>query len=301
MRVFITGASGLVGSGLREALLARGDEVVALSRRERPSTRPGEQWVAGDVTRDGAWQAAVSGCDAVVHLAGESIGEGRWNEARKRRLVESRVESAQAVVRAVEAASAPPSALLSASATGYYGFRDEEALSEESPPGDDFLARLCCDWEAAACAAEPLGVRVVRLRFAVVFSREGGALASMALPFRLFAGGSIGPKSRWFPWIHEGDAVGLCLHALDQDAMAGPLNLVAPGAVRMGELAATLGRVLRRPALFPAPLFALRLPLGEFAEYVSPGQLVSSERARAAGYVFRFPDLEPALRDCLVG
>lgn len=301
MRVFVTGASGLLGASLCEALLERGDEVVALSRSERASSRSGERWVAGDVASDGDWQQAVSGCDAVVHLAGESIGGGRWNAARKRRLVESRVESARAVVRAIEGAEAKPRVLLSASATGYYGSREEELLREDSAPGDDFLSKLCRDWEAAAFAAEPLGLRVVALRFAVVVSRRGGALENMALPFKLGVGGPIGPKARWFPWVHQRDAVGLVLHALDREDIAGPLNVVAPGAIRMGEFAKTLGRALRRPALIPTPLFAVRLPLGEFAEYVSPGQHVSCERALEAGYAFAFPELEDALRDCVGG
>jgi hypothetical protein len=299
LRVFVTGASGLVGAALCDALLERGDEVVALSRAARESSRPGETWVAGDVTSDGDWQGAVAGCDAVVHLAGESIGGGRWNAARKRRLVSSRIESAKVLVRAIASAEPRPCALISASATGYYGTRDEEVLTEESAPGQDFLATLCCDWEAAAREAAASGVRVACLRFAVVLSRHDGALANMLLPFRLGLGGPIGPKARWFPWVHQRDAVALALLALDREDIEGPLNVVAPGVARMGEFAATLGRVLRRPAFLPVPLFAVWFPLGEFARYVSPGQHVACERALEYGYAFEYPTLEAALRDCV--
>lgn len=299
MRVFVTGASGMLGRQLCTALLERGDQVVALSRSSRSSSRPGEEWVAGDILRDGDWQVAVSGCDAVVHLAGESIGDGRWNEERKQRLVESRVESARSLVRAIKRAASPPGVLVSASATGFYGTRGEELLTEESPPGDDFLAQLCVDWERAAQGAEASGVRVVNLRFAVVLGREGGALENMLLPFKLGVGGPIGPADRWFPWVHERDAIALAIHAIVKDSLSGPFNAVAPGAVRMREFARTLGRVLRRPALIPVPLFALRLPLGEFAQYISPGQHVSSARAEQSGFEFAYPSLEEALRDCV--
>ena len=308
MRIFVTGASGLVGSGVCEALLKRGDDVTALSRSARTSTAGGVSWVEGDPSVAGDWCREIDGQDAVIHLAGESVAAGRWTKARKARLVDSRIESTRCIASAIEAAASKPHTFVCASATGYYGSRGEELLEEGSEPGTDFLATLCCDWEAAAQLAANDSLRVASVRFAVVLSGNGGALANMLPPFRLGLGGPLGPKDRWFPWIHETDAIGLVLHALDTaeiecgektQPFAGPINLSAPGTVRMGEFSKTLGRVLRRPAFFSVPLGLLKIPLGEFADLISPGQRVSAARAVASGYDFAYPDLESALRACL--
>jgi hypothetical protein len=254
---------------------------------------------------------AVDGARALVHLAGESIAAGPWTVPRKARLVDSRVESTRLLVRAAAKAQERPELLVCASATGIYGPRGEEELSESSKPGHDFLAGLCRDWEAAAREAEGVGLGVVCVRFGVVLSGRGGALARMLTPFKLGVGGPLGPKGNWFPWIHEDDAVGLLrfvLHSAFPDLVEsdmrgnpldGPVNAVAPEAVRMGEFAATLGRVLRRPALIRVPVPALRLALGELADGLSPGQKVRPEKALAAGYRFQHPELEDALRACL--
>lgn len=300
MRVFATGATGLVGSALCEALRERGDEVVAISRNPPGAGEgPGMRWIAGDIGVAGAWQAEIDGADAVIHLAGESIAGGRWNAARKRRLVASRLQSTRNIAAAIRAAASPPRVLVSASATGYYGMRGEENLREDAPPGSDFLAELCRDWEAAAREAESAVTRVVSLRFGVVLSARGGALERMLPPFRFGLGGPIGPGDRWFPWIHRRDAVGLVLHALDCEGLAGPLNAVAPGAVRMGEFSQALGRALKRPAWLPVPLVLLRIALGEFADHLSPGQHVDSGRAVELGYRFEYGELAAALRACL--
>lgn len=308
MRVFVTGATGLVGRALCVELSRRGDDVVALSRNPQPVRERAQRWVVGDPGREGAWCGEIDGSDAVVHLAGESIAGGRWTRARKARLVASRVESTRIISQTIARCASPPEVLICASATGYYGARGEEPLAEEAPPGDDFLAGLCRDWEAAAQEGAGDALRVVCMRFGVVLSAQGGALAQMLPPFRLGLGGPLGPRDRWFPWIHESDAVGLTLHALGaasssprrSDLLRGPVNAVAPEAVRMGEFATALGAALGRPARLTVPLFALRLVLGELAELLSPGQRVLADRALASGYGFAHPNLDSAIRNCLM-
>lgn len=292
MRVFITGASGLIGGRIIDGLLGRGDQVVALSRRAGQG-RPGLEWVTGDVTRPGPWQDRLAGTGGVIHLAGGPLAERRWTAEQKARLVESRVAGTRAVVQAL-AGPDRPRILLSASAVGYYGARGEEELDEPSAPGAGFLADLCVSWEREARAAMDLGVRTVCLRTGVVLSARGGALARMRTAFKLFAGGPLGDPAAWFPWIHEDDVAGLALHALD-GALAGPVNVVAPAAVRMREFATALGRALHRPALMPVPQFALGALLGELATAINPGQKVVPRAALAAGYAFRYPALEAAL------
>jgi len=273
--------------------------VVALSRQARTPTGSGPfRWVQGDPREHGAWTEAAVAADAVVHLAGESIAGGRFTEARKRELSRSRIDSTRALVAALRSADARPRVLVCASATGYYGARAEEVLCEGADAGDDFLARLCIEWEKEARRVVALGMRVVCLRFGVVLGREGGALARMLGAFRLGLGGPLGPPDRFFPWIGLDDAAGVVEFALSSE-IAGPVNAVAPEAVRMGEFARTLGRVLRRPAWLPIPLFALKLALGDAAEALVPGQRVIPLALRDAGYRFRQPELEGALRSSL--
>jgi len=297
--VFVTGASGLIGTRLIDGLTRDGHRVVGLTRRATGRARGDVEWVEGDITRAGAWTDAVSGCAAVVHLAGESVASGRWTEARKLRMRASRIEAAQRIVEAVRAASEPPGVLVSASASGYYGARGDEPLREDSAPGSDFLARLCVDWEAASLAARDAGVRVAVLRFGVVLSRKGGALARMWPLFRAGLGGPLGPGDRYFPWIHESDAVGLIRAALHPAAALwqGPINAVAPESVTMARFARALGAAAHRPALLPVPLWLLDLVLGEAATGLVAGQRVVPERAAQLGYAFAFPTLAGALED----
>jgi uncharacterized protein (TIGR01777 family) len=306
MRVFVTGATGLIGSRLVRRLQERGHRVVALTRRPAAaSARLGPECtvVEGDPMRPGPWMDAVDGCEAVVHLAGENVFGRRWNEAFKNLLRDSRVRSTDNVVQALsknprtEAGS--PRVLVNASAIGYYGPHGDEELTEDSPPGDDFLAHVCVDWEKAALAGERLGLRVAVVRVGVVLDPEGGALAKLLTPFRLGVGGRVGSGRQWTSWIHREDIVSLFLLALDSPSATGPLNGTAPHPVTNYELTKALGRALHRPTVLPTPGFMLRLLLGEAAGIVTTGQRVLPQRALALGYAFQFPTIDAALVDLL--
>jgi len=296
VHVFVTGATGLIGRGLCQALRRRGDEVTGLSRQAGAAFPPGVRPVQGDPAVAGRWTEALAGADAVVHLAGEPVAGGRWTAARKARLAASRLDSTRLVAAAV--ASGGPAVLVQGSAVGFYGDRADQLLDEAEAPGRGFLAELSARWEAAAAPAAARA-RVVLVRTGLVLAREGGALPSLARPFRLFAGGPLGDGRAWQPWIHLADEIGLLLLALDDARLRGPLNAVAPTPVRQAELAGTLARVLRRPNLFPVPGVALRLAVGEMAEVLLASQRVVPAQAVALGYRYRFPTLEPALRDLL--
>jgi uncharacterized protein (TIGR01777 family) len=294
MRVSVVGATGLIGRHACEALVARGDEVVAVSRR-------GDSGIAG--VEDVRWDpadgppppAALDGADAVVNLAGAPLAGRRWSTARKRDIRESRVLTTRALVDAL-AGEGRPRVLVNASGIDYYGPRGEETVDETDGPGSGFLAETCVAWEREAARAADHGVRVVMVRSAVVLSDEGGALPTMARPVRLFAGGPIGGGRQWLPWIHLDDEVGLILLALERQDLAGPLNATSPEPSRQGEFVKALGHALGRPALVPTPAVALRLALGEMATLVLDGQRAVPRAALAAGYRFRHPDLGGALR-----
>jgi uncharacterized protein (TIGR01777 family) len=288
LKVAISGASGLIGSTLKEFLSTGGHEV-------RPMRR-GATGSQIDLT-------ALEGADAIVHLAGAGIAEGRWTNERKGELVKSRIDFTRALVKALGTLSSPPTVLVAASAVGIYGDRGDEVLTEESPigPGGDkgaaFLAQLCEDWENESRAAETLGIRVVRARMGVVQSAKGGALAKMLAPFRAGAGGPIAGGKQWMSWVGLEDAIGALHHALFTDSVKGPVNVVSPQPVTNGEYGKTLGQVLSRPAIAPLPAFALRAGFGEMAD----GALLASQRAKpgaleASGYTFVHPVLEDALR-----
>jgi uncharacterized protein (TIGR01777 family) len=296
MHVFVTGGTGLIGRSLCAALAARGDEVTALSRRPGQDRASGVRWVEGDPAAAGSWLGALSAADAVVHLAGEPVAGGRWTAARKARIASSRLDSTRLVAAAV--AGGGPGVLVQGSAVGFYGDRGDEPLDEHAAPGRGFLADLSARWEAAAAPAAGRA-RLVLVRTGIVLARDGGALPVLARPFRIFAGGPLGDGRPWQPWIHLTDQVGLLLLALDDARARGPLNAVAPAPVRQGELARTLARILRRPNLCRVPEAALRLAVGEMAEVLLASQKVVPAQAQALGYRFRFPALEPALRDLL--
>ncbi len=304
MKILISGSTGLIGSAAVDALGRAGHTVSRLVRPETAARasapKPGEpafgalvRWdpVGGDFDAQPA-----EGADAVVHLAGASIGDARWSDRRKRLLYTSRVDATRHLVRALAGLRPPPRVLVAASAIGYYGDRGDEELTEESAPGEDFLACLARDWEAESARAAGFGARVTMLRFGVILSRHGGALPRMLLPFRLGAGGRLGSGRQWMSWIALGDAIGALRFALEHDAVRGAVNAVAPDPVRNREFTKALGRALHRPALFPAPAFALRLALGEMADAL----LLSSQRVLpgklgALGYNFQFSTLSEAL------
>jgi len=298
VHVFLTGATGLVGTALAHALLRRGDLVTALSRSpEAPRLLPaGVRNLSGDPSAPGPWEAELARADACVHLAGEPIAAGRWTADRKERILRSRVDSTARVAEVVR--SGGPSVLVSASAVGLYGDRGDEQLDEGSAPGRGFLAEVVRAWEAAAEPARARA-RVVALRTGLVLARRGGALPRMMLPFRLFVGGTLGRASAWRPWIHLADEVALILFALDDARLDGPLVAAAPNPVTSRELARTLGKVLHRPALLPVPPIALKLAMGELSGELLASQRAAPRKARAFGYRFRFPELELALRESL--
>jgi len=294
--ILVSGASGLVGGALLALLGARRERVRALTRdpaRVRPAADvEAVRWNGLDVP-----EPALRGARAVVHLAGEPIVGGLPTAARRRRVVESRVESTRRLAAALARlpAAERPAVLVCASAVGYYGDRGEERLEEAAPPGRGFLADLCADWEEAAARVEALGLRRVSLRLGVVLSRRGGALAPLATIFRLGLGGRVGSGRQWMPWLHLDDAAGLALHALDQAAVAGPLNAAAPEPVRNADFARALGRAVARPARLPVPAFAVRAALREAAGELLSSRLVVPALALRTGYRFRHPDLAGAL------
>lgn len=303
MRVFITGGTGLVGSRLVARLRERTDTAVVLTR-SRPAAEakfgPDVEIVEGDPTTAGGWQQAVATCQAVVNLAGENIFARRWNDQFKARIRDSRVEATERVVEAIARADAKPAVLVNASAIGYYGFHQDEEITEADGPGSDFLARSCVNWEAAARAVQTAGVRLVIVRIGVVLAREGGALAQMLTPFKLGVGGPVAGGRQWMAWVHIDDVVGIMLHAIGHSDVTGVLNATAPAPVTNKEFSRALGRALGRPSFFPVPKLMLRLRFGEVADVVASGQRVLPRRTQQAGYVYRFPEIDRALANLLL-
>jgi uncharacterized protein len=290
VRIIIAGGSGFLGRALSSTLKAGGHDVRTLTRRARHAGDV--EWSPG--TGSQAWMTSVAEADAVVNLAGEGIADKRWTPARKALLRDSRLRATRALVKAITASPTRPRILISSSGVGYYGDRGSAIVTESAAPGSDFLASLCVEWEAEAMAAAP-AARVVLLRTGLVLARHGGALPRLAMPFWFFAGGPLGSGGQYQPWIHLDDWVGIVRWALGNN-VAGPVNMTAPEPVTNRELARTLGRVIHRPALFPAPAFAMRLMLGEMADAaILSGQRAIPEKALSGGYVFRFSTLEPAL------
>jgi uncharacterized protein (TIGR01777 family) len=291
MRIVVSGGSGFLGQALTRALRAHGHRVIVLTRR--PAREGDLLWSAG--TDSGAWVAAVQAADVVINLAGEGIADRRWSPARKQAILQSRVEATRTLATALNEA-VTPAIFLSGSAIGIYGDCGDEEVTETHPPGTDFLAEVCVAWEQEAQAIADV-TRVVLLRTGIVLAEHGGALAQMAMPFRFFVGGPVGSGGQFMSWIHLDDWVGLVLWLLENDTLRGPVNLTAPQPVRNRELACALGRAMGRPSLLPVPAFALRLMLGELADTaLLSGQRVLPAAALAAGFSFRYPDVDSALR-----
>jgi hypothetical protein len=297
MKALVTGGTGFIGSALVGSL----DAARVLSRDPaRAKSAPG-------VSEAFAWDAgvgpppteAVEGVDAIFHLAGDPVAEGRWTAKKKARIRSSRVDGTRRLLEAVRAAKSRPKVLVGASAVGIYGDRGDEELTEGSFHGTDFLAKVCEEWEAEERKAADLGLRVVHLRIGVVLGPGGGALKKMLPPFRMGVGGPLGSGKQWMPWVHRDDVVSLAIFAAENAGVSGPVNAVAPGAATNGDFTRALGRVLHRPAIFPVPKFAMKVAFGEFADILFASQRVAPRAALAAGYRFRHADVEGALRDAV--
>jgi hypothetical protein len=300
--VLVTGATGFIGRRLVAALKERGFELAVLSRDpKRARTQLPQAKLIDDWSPQRGLHpvSMIEQVQAVVHLAGESVA-GRWSEAQKRAIRDSRVQGTLNLVAAIAQAKTRPQVLVSASAVGYYGDRADETLTEDSAPGNDFLSEVCQAWETEAQRAEEYGVRVVRLRIGIVLGPGGGALEKMLPPFRLGLGAPLGSGRQWMPWVHLDDVSGLIIHALESATLSGPVNATAPEPVRNSEFTKILGRVLGRPTLsLGVPRFVLELMQGNFAQVLLASQRVVPARAQAAGYAFQYATLEPALRASL--
>jgi uncharacterized protein len=299
MRILITGASGLVATALAAELQAAGNTVNRFVRASS-NAKAGTSDVPWNPETGEMNLAAAEGADAIVNLAGASIGGGRWTPKRKALLRSSRVDLTEHLVAALTRLKSPPKVFVSASAIGYYGDRGEESLTEASISGQDFLAQICRDWEAAAIKAEQSGMRTVIARFGIILSKKGGALPPMLTPFKLGAGGRIGSGNQWMSWVALDDVVSALQLAIASTAMQGPVNVVAPNPARNAEFTKALARVLHRPAILPVPAFTLRLILGEMADaLLLSSQRVVPEKLTQQQFKFQYADLESALRRAL--
>jgi uncharacterized protein len=301
-KVVIAGATGLIGRNLTSDLLGGGTSVVVLTRNAggaHTMKHPLLREVEWDGRHQGDWVSHMNGADAVVNLSGQSIGTKRWTATRKQELLRSRIDSTEALVDAMRTANSKPRVLINASAVGYYGNVDEGVVTEDRPPGTDFLAQLCSEWEKAALKAADLGVRVVLPRSGVVLDKDAGALQRMLLPFRLFVGGPLGSGNQWFPWVHREDEIRAIIFALRTESLSGPVNIVAPEQTTMRTFAETLGTALHRPSMFRVPSSALKALLGEMAGIILTGQKAVPSRLIRAGFKFRFPTLAGALENLL--
>ena len=305
MRIVIAGGTGFLGSPLAEGYAEEGHDVRVLTRslppgesRHDPGTGvPGVTRVGWTPDAGGPWEPVIDGADAVVNLAGAGIGDSRWTPQRKALIRDSRIIPTKTLAAAIRRAPTPPAVFVSASGVGYYGASGDDGKTESSPAGDDFLARVCRDWEAEAAAAANDTTRVVMMRSGVVIERSGGALTKLITPFRFFAGGPIGSGRQYMSWIHRIDWIEMVRWIIDTRALTGAVNATAPAPVTNREFTRALGHALHRPALVPTPGFAVKLALGEMAEaLVLTGQRVVPQRALSHGFHFRYPEIDQAFR-----
>ena len=302
-RIIISGGTGLIGAQLAKSLLADGHEVVILTRQSQPKAPiDSARYAQWDGQRLGDWSAQLSGAAAIVNLAGAGIaGEGplpsRWTNERKSLLRQSRLSAGRILARAAELAAPPPPVFIQASAVGYYGTQQSGLLMEETPAGDDFLARLCVEWESCSVGVEALGARRVIARLGVVLSADGGALPKMALPFRLFVGSWLGSGQQQLSWIHLDDAVAALRFLLDQEKASGTYNVCAPQPLSNSAFSGELAHALRRPCWLRLPAFAMKLAFGEVSQTLLEGQAAIPQRLTAAGFVHTYPDARSALEE----
>ncbi len=296
MKILLAGGSGLIGSHFTRHLLQRGHQVWILSRNPQGQKLPaGVVGVRWDGKTPQGWWQLLEEMDAVVNLTGENLAGGLWTAARKQRFLSSRVDAGKALVEALRMTARRPKVLLQSSGIGYYGFSGDRLVSEDAPPGEDYMAKLCVQWEDSTRAVEELGLRRIIIRNSPVFARESLILKMFLLPFRLFVGGRLGSGRQWVPWIHLDDQIGAMLHLIENEDCRGPYNLSAPEVLRNADFGRTIARVLRRPYWFPVPAFALRLAIGEMSQMVLEGQRADCSRLLSSGYTFKYPALAEAL------
>lgn len=306
MNILITGGTGFIGSALSQEFSSSGHKVIIASRRKTPPKLENIEIVRWDIQTPLSSEI-MSGIDAVINLAGESIASGRWTKRRKELILSSRINTTRALVESMKQISPNPSllkgdkgglpkVLISASAIGYYGPHGDEYVTEDTPPASDFLAEVCKGWEEEALKAQEFGVRVVLIRIGGVLESDGGALPVMAIPFKFFLGGSIGNGRQWFSWIHRDDVVGIIKYALENESLSGPVNATAPQPVTNKEFSSAIGKALGRPSWFSVPGFVVKLTLGELGGILLTGQRVLPEKALKAGYQFKYPEINEALR-----
>lgn len=300
-KILITGATGLIGKRLVSKLKSKHYEITIFSRdkekgkREVPEADAVIEW---DYNKPDEWQKFVDGKDAVVHLAGANLAGKRWDEEYKKLAYNSRVKSAKSLVEAIENAEKKPSVFITSSAVGYYGDRGNEELTEDSSPGNDFLAGFCVDWEKASLPVKNFGCRHSAIRTGNVLSTEEGPIAKMMLPFQLFIGGPLGSGDQWFPWIHMDDIVNIYEFVLENE-IHGPVNAASPNQINMKQFAKALGDSLGRPSLFPVPKFAIKIVAGEIADAVTGSQKVIPKKLLENNYQFIFPEINSAIKDTL--
>jgi uncharacterized protein (TIGR01777 family) len=301
-KIIITGATGLIGRNLADQLIARGDEVIIftlnpeIAMKKIPNAKKFIKW---DYEQLSNWINELNEVDTIIHLAGINLSSKRFNDKFKKLAYASRIVSTRNLVEAIKSVEQKPKVFVCASGTGIYGERYNEVLDETSSLGDDFLANLCKDWEKEAARVEQFGVRRVSLRTSPVLINGEGALKKMLWPYKFFIGGPLSTGNQWFPWIHIDDIVGIYLHAIETENLSGAVNAASPCILRMKEFAKTLGKVLKRPSIFPVPKFVMKIAAGEVAEYAVMSQRVSVDKILNSGYKFKFENVEDALRDLL--
>jgi uncharacterized protein len=297
MKILITGGSGFVGTRLTSRLVQEGHDVTIITRSPKGSgqTSRGVSYLQADPTQKGSWQESIKDHDLIINLAGASIFS-RWTEEHKRAIRESRMSTTRNIVEGIAFRPEKRTTLFSTSAVGYYGFHGDEELDENSPPGNDFLARIGVEWEKDALRAAEKGARVVITRFGIVLGEKGGALSQMVPLFKKFIGGPIGSGLQWFSWVHIKDLAEAFVFLMKHPELSGPVNLCSPNPVRNKELAKALGKALHRPSVFPAPGFMVKLALGEFGSVILEGQRVIPRRLLDSGFIFQYPDIDKALQ-----
>ncbi|MDQ3019725.1 MAG: TIGR01777 family oxidoreductase [Bacteroidota bacterium] len=304
-KILITGATGLIGRQIVNDLYGKGADIKIISTnkdnakklfQEQPDI---ETFNWSEFNNPEKLSEIIEDVDVIINLSGANVGDKRWTEKFKKEIYDSRVETTTLIVNAVRMCDKKPECLINASAVGIYGFRGDETLSEDSGLGNDFLAKLCIDWEAAALKVNNYGVRVVTMRSGIVLAKDDGALKKMITPFKFFIGGHQGSGRQWFSWIHIDDMVKLYIFALENDNLSGPVNGTSPNPVTNDTLAKSIGKILKRPAVFHVPGFALKIAVGEFAENLLSGQKVYPAKAIEAGFKFKYPEIEEALEMCL--